>query len=386
MAGDFRKINSMIWSDSSWRALPPLEQWLYFALLTNSKTSYVGVLDWRPRKLAGLADGVSGADLEELAQELQRKRFILIDEEREECLVRSFIKHDGVLKNQNLGKSIGRDFAATYSEPIRQVIVHEVQKLVDSAEDDLKAVTNKYSRPFILEILRNPSAPIEQFLDPQSSPTTPQLTPDQRPEGAPGQTPEGRPEPTPGVGGQPTGGHPPSPSPSPPSKEGGLGEGLTEASSAEIALIEPETVGPTVEDFFNQFWEHWPKKMKKPDALKAFKRAVKEKRATPERIVQAAEIYSRSRLPEKRFIPHPATWLNNDQWNDLEAQPVTAAGVGQPTVENPGAFTNWSLDDYRPWASRPHVVEAQERVDDARSRGEEPTDDDLRTIAGPDGG
>lgn len=234
MAGDFRKINSMIWSDSSWRALPPLEQWLYFALLTNSKTSYVGVLDWRPRKLAGLADGVSGADLKELAQELQRKRFILIDEEREECLVRSFIKHDGVLKNQNLGKSIGRDFAATYSEPIRQVIVHEVQKLVDSAEDDLKAVTNKYSRPFILEILRNPSAPIDQFLDPQSSSVIPQPTPGQGPEGTPTVAPERTPEPTPGVGGQPTGGHPPSPSPSPPSKEGGLGE--TSRRKPEVSL------------------------------------------------------------------------------------------------------------------------------------------------------
>ena len=382
MAGDFRKINSMIWSDSSWRALPPLEQWLYFALLTNSKTSYVGVLDWRPRKLAGLADGVSGADLEELAQELQRKRFILIDEEREECLVRSFIKHDGVLKNQNLGKSIGRDFAATYSEPIRQVIVHEVQKLVDSAEDDLKAVTNKYSRPFILEILRNPSAPIEQFLGPQSSPPTP----DQRPEGRPTVTPESTPKRTPGVGGPLTGGHPPSPSPSPPSKEGGLGEGLTEASSHEIALIEPEEAGPSVEDFFDQFWEHWPKKVQKPAASRAFKKAVKEKRATPKRIVQGAEDYSRSKLPEKQFIPHPATWLNNDQWNDLEPHAAVSSAPGMPTVDNPGSFTNWSLDDYRPWASRPHVVEAQERVDDARSRGEEPIDDDLRIIAGPDGG
>lgn len=59
--------------------------------------------------------------------------------------------------------------------------------------------------------------------------------------------------------------------------------------------------------------------------------------------------------------------------------------AAHPTAANPGAFTNWDENDYRPWHTRPHVVEAQERVDAAREAGEQPSDDDLATIAGPPG-
>lgn len=88
------------------------------------------------------------------------------------------------------------------------------------------------------------------------------------------------------------------------------------------ALIEPEQAGPSHEDLFHRFWEHWPRKVKKPEALTAFIKAAK--REDPHRIIAGAERYAQDpNLPDAQFVPHPATWLNNDQWNDGPLPPRT---------------------------------------------------------------
>lgn len=77
----------------------------------------------------------------------------------------------------------------------------------------------------------------------------------------------------------------------------------------EVTLFEP--TAPT----FSEFWMVWPKKVSRPQAEKAWGRAIK--RADPEVIYSAATAYARNpHLPDKQFIPHPATWLNGDRWND----------------------------------------------------------------------
>ena len=55
--------------------------------------------------------------------------------------------------------------------------------------------------------------------------------------------------------------------------------------------------------------------MGKEAAKKAFIKA--STRANPEEIVSAAEALAKDpNLPPKQFIPHPATWLNRDGWED----------------------------------------------------------------------
>ncbi|PVE95009.1 helix-turn-helix domain-containing protein [Microbacterium sp. TPD7012] len=77
----------------------------------------------------------------------------------------------------------------------------------------------------------------------------------------------------------------------------------------DTELTDPS--GPT----FDDFWVAWPRKVKKPHALRAWGKAIK--RASPEDIVAAAISYrDNPGRPETRFIPHPATWLNADSWND----------------------------------------------------------------------
>jgi len=70
---------------------------------------------------------------------------------------------------------------------------------------------------------------------------------------------------------------------------------------------------------FGEFWNHWPRKVSKPDARKAWDKAISKNRGDPAAIVKAAVSYAeRCRLvgQDPKFIPHPATWLNRESWGD----------------------------------------------------------------------
>jgi hypothetical protein len=69
-------------------------------------------------------------------------------------------------------------------------------------------------------------------------------------------------------------------------------------------------------DRFDEFWNHYPKKLSKTQALKAWKSAIKRKPDTE--IIEAAKAYSLGKLPDVQFIPLASTWLNNDRWDDVD--------------------------------------------------------------------
>lgn len=68
-------------------------------------------------------------------------------------------------------------------------------------------------------------------------------------------------------------------------------------------------------DAFILFWDAFPRKKGKLAAIKAFKAAAKLEE--PHIIIQAARNFAHdSRHTERRYIPHPATWLNQGRWDD----------------------------------------------------------------------
>lgn len=68
-------------------------------------------------------------------------------------------------------------------------------------------------------------------------------------------------------------------------------------------------------DGFDEFYRAYPRKMKPGDARKAFKQMT---RTTPARvIIEAAREYAaRPDLPERQFIPYPASWLRAEAWKN----------------------------------------------------------------------
>jgi hypothetical protein len=85
-------------------------------------------------------------------------------------------------------------------------------------------------------------------------------------------------------------------------------------------------------DRFDEFWNLYPKKLSKAQALKAWKLAIKRKPDTE--IIEAAKAYSLGKLPDVQFIPLASTWLNNDRWDDVDVS------KSKPSEFKTGVFYN----------------------------------------------
>lgn len=80
-------------------------------------------------------------------------------------------------------------------------------------------------------------------------------------------------------------------------------------------------IGISDKETFDRFWSAYPRKVGKPAAEKAWAKAV---RSTPvETIMAGLSKYiaerqrdSRSKEDMLKFTAHPATWLNQERWND----------------------------------------------------------------------
>ena len=66
---------------------------------------------------------------------------------------------------------------------------------------------------------------------------------------------------------------------------------------------------------FGEFWDHYPKKLARRGAFTAYKAALR--RATAAELLEAVKRYAQDpNLPPTAFIPHGATWLNQDRHLD----------------------------------------------------------------------
>jgi hypothetical protein len=69
---------------------------------------------------------------------------------------------------------------------------------------------------------------------------------------------------------------------------------------------------------FNLFWEFYPRKVAKELAIKAWDKTAPSAESISE-IMIALEKHKKSdqwTREEGRFIPYPATWLNQERWKD----------------------------------------------------------------------
>jgi len=66
---------------------------------------------------------------------------------------------------------------------------------------------------------------------------------------------------------------------------------------------------------FGEFWDNYPKKLARRGAFTAYKAALR--RATAAELLEGVKRYAGDpNLPPTAFIPHGATWLNQDRWLD----------------------------------------------------------------------
>lgn len=260
MARNYAQIKVSIWSDDDFRAMSPQAQHLYFVILTSATTNVAGVADWRPKRIASLAGGWTEREVRKAAQELADANYIVIDDDTEEVAVRTFIRHDGVLRSFKSAKGMATCWARVYSTRIKASIAHECRRVVD--EDDISVAVTET----VAALLDYPSdAPCDAPSDAVLIP----LADSQQP---------------------------PSDYPS----------------------HSPTTYNPSpraVEAAFDTFWELYPRKVGKQAAKATFTKL--SRTVDPEIIVDgAARLANDPNLPEKKLIPHAKTWLNEGRWED----------------------------------------------------------------------
>jgi hypothetical protein len=129
MAREYARVKVSIWADSDFRLLSDAAQALYFRLLSSPTMSLCGVADWRPNRLAALTSDMTPERVREVADELAERSYIVVDEVTEEVLIRSFVRHDGLIKTPNIAAAMVKDYAGTASATLRGVIVHELVRL-----------------------------------------------------------------------------------------------------------------------------------------------------------------------------------------------------------------------------------------------------------------
>ena len=170
MARDHARIRLDIWADEDYVALTSTSQWLYQRLLTHGALSYCGVTEWRPGRLAKSAADLTKSDVEAFAVLLEERHFLLIDRSTEEALIRSFVKHDGLMDKWNMAAAVARTFTAVASPTLRGVIVHELTNLRKKFPD-----YRGWDRPDVRKILDRPAVSPAEAL--ASLPENPEARP-----------------------------------------------------------------------------------------------------------------------------------------------------------------------------------------------------------------
>jgi hypothetical protein len=102
MARKEARIYANIWEDSDFLALSRSAQGTYFFLLSQRDLTHAGIIPLRERRWVGKSATTDTAGLQHDLKELEAARFVVIDWDTEELLVRSLMRQDKVYLQPNV--------------------------------------------------------------------------------------------------------------------------------------------------------------------------------------------------------------------------------------------------------------------------------------------
>lgn len=135
MARDHARIYLSIWDQDDFVDLTVAQQHAYLLLTTSRGLSRCGVLDFIPSRFEHLAADLTQARLRSAVKTLQSTRFVVVDGRTQELLVRTYVRHDGVLDRVNMGKATGTAFEAIVSRDLRAALGEELARLMKERPD-----------------------------------------------------------------------------------------------------------------------------------------------------------------------------------------------------------------------------------------------------------
>jgi hypothetical protein len=261
MARHFGSIATSVWDDPDWWELSGEAQRVYLMLITQATISPVGTVPMTLKRWANSTNGCTIKGLTKALEELSDAAYVVVDWDREELLVRSFVRWDKGYTNELRLKAIKKTAPMVGSRLLAGALAHELNRLgidhgitaepIDALskaltspiEDVPKDAGSKYLRTWVLE-------------------------------------------PEPGTGNQEPG---------------------TRASAAPVA--------PRESDPFDEFWSLYPRTEGRKPAQASFAKALR-RISFGDLMAHLHRQLSDPDCPDKGYWPHAATWLNQDRWND----------------------------------------------------------------------
>jgi hypothetical protein len=130
MARKHARLLIGIWDDDDYKSLGLELQGLYCALLAYPRISWCGIIDYIPKRLVRIDPSLTEKALwEKLVSLHKHDRMIQIDTSTDEMLVRTFIKHDEIMKQPNVAKAMAKAIGDIQSWDLRCIVISELGKL-----------------------------------------------------------------------------------------------------------------------------------------------------------------------------------------------------------------------------------------------------------------
>lgn len=281
------RTSTSIWDDPHFIGLPELQQRMYLFLISQPDLSHAGLIPMRVRRWASKGPGSTPKTVRDTLNALDKEAFIVVDHDTEEVLIRTFVRNDGVYKQPKVMLRLREDAKQITSPRLRAAFRVELDRLpVDELSSNPSGSkgdgpSTRAQVEEVVEALRTDFEDAGEY-------------PPERVSGRVSDTPRVR------AGAFPL---PPTPVPRPPSPN--------HQPPATSSL--PADAGSD----FEAFWDAYGKKVARPDAERAWAKAIKK--ATPDRIIAAAEeqnVWHHQPGNDPKFIPHASKWLNSERWND----------------------------------------------------------------------
>lgn len=301
MARAYAQIVTAIWRDDDFTALPHDEQWMYLLLNTQPDISAAGVLTLAVTRWAKRSPTMKPERINELLDRLAARRFVAIDRDTDEVLVRTFIRWDRGYGNPKRQPAIRDAINAVESAEILAALAIEVDRVAlpmrwrgyaGSHTDRLSAEPEWPDVPTIPETISDPEFSQENRLSDGYA--------DGLPMASEGHAPSERRVP------QPT-----TRNPQPATQNQKQDQTLFPLAPQDGASSpRKSTAARNADDpLFGEFYNAYPRKKEPVAARKAWDKAIRT--TDPKLIIEAARRLAAERAgQDPQYTPYPASWLN----------------------------------------------------------------------------
>lgn len=129
MARKYGQLLVDIWKNDDYKALGVDAQWTYEMLCSQSDINYCGVIPYRPKRWSEYSADMSVRRIRNAVTKLAEKGYIVVDGDTEELFVRTFMKHNKVLAQDQLRKSMTESYGQIASKVIKSAVWEAAERL-----------------------------------------------------------------------------------------------------------------------------------------------------------------------------------------------------------------------------------------------------------------